>query len=283
MNKRTVACIAFIACALPLCAASQAQETPSPTQFSVGLKVWNASWSSYLPAAYGGVNAAGQPVLGQTFDSVEGDRRTNVLPQIGIRHDKFFMSASYGRFNSNFTVAGSPLPVAPGTSLITSRTDHFTRRESDLAIGYYVTPELVLTLGYKRAVEDRDTRLGVAPQSAPFLENKANALLLGASGSFPVQGALRLYTTAGYGPARLKTRFADPTIAGIDANGRYLIGEIGFSHPLPLAGGWLRGVSASFGYRTQTVKADSRNSIGNENRDLRDVRDGLVFSVTASL
>lgn len=274
--------IAVLSCALLICPVSQAQEATS-TQVSVGLKLWNAAWSSYLPGTYAGVDATGRPVLGETFDEVEGKRKTNFLPSLVLRHGRYFVSASYGRFTSDFSVPGTPLPGPGGVTLITSRLDHFKRRESDLTAGYFVTQELALTLGYKDATEDRDIRLGIAPQAAPLLNNKAHGLLLGAVGSFAVQGDLRLYTTAGYGPARFKIRFADPTIANFDANGRYLIGEAGFSYPLFKGDRWLQNVTALLGYRTQTVKTDSRGTVGSNSRTVRDVRDGLVFSVTATL
>lgn len=274
--------ITSLTCAWFTCAASHAQEA-APTQVSVGLKVWNAAWSSYLPATYAGVDATGRPAQGETFDQVEGKRKTNFLPSLVVRRGAYFVSASYGRFTSDFSVPGTALPAPGGGTLITSRTDHFKRRESDLTAGYFVTPELAVTLGYKDATETRDIRLGIAPQSTPLLRNKASGLLLGAVGSFAVQGDLRLYTTAGYGPARFKIRFADPALANFDANGRYLIGEAGLSYPLFKGERWLQNVTALLGYRTQTVKSDSRGAVSNNTRTVRDVRDGLVFSVTATL
>lgn len=281
--RTNLAVVASTLVALLAPAAGQAQESASANQVSVGFKLWNASWSSYLPAPIAGVDSKGQPVPGEIFDTAEGERRTNVLPVFSIRHDRWVLSGSYGRYTSNFHAVTSPVVVAPGTNLITTRTDHFVRREADITLGYYVTPELAVSLGYKDADESRDISLGVAPKFAPFLSNKASGVLVGAAGSFPIIGQLRLYTQGAYGPARLKTRFADPSLPNIDVNGQYLIGELGLSHPIFAGNNWLRGANLALGYRTQTVKADSRGTLNNGERKLRDVRDGLVLSLSATL
>jgi hypothetical protein len=264
------------------CPASQAQES-SPTQFSVGFKVWHASWQSYVPGVYSGMSPSGSPALGESYNLVEGSERTDVLPLLAIRHGNVFASASYGHFSSNFSVLISPVVTPGGTTLVTSRTDHFVRRESDISLGYLVTPEVGLTIGYKDATESRTTALGIAPQSSPLVNTKVGGLLLGAIGSFPVQGALRLYTQLGYGPARLRLRFVDPSIQSFDANGRYLIGEVGLSYPLFTNVKGISAATAAIGYRTQTVKTASRGTVYGEALNLRDVREGLVFSLNVTI
>lgn len=278
MHKTRTLSATALAAGLLLPAAGHAQETPPVPHFSVGAKVWNASWLSYMPATYTGANAAGQPALADVIDSVEGSRRTSVLPLLAVRYGKFIASASYGRFKSDFSLLSSPVATPAGT-VISTRSDHFARRESDVTLGYFVLPQVALTLGYKHAREVRDTSLGIAPQRRPFLNNEADGVLLGAVASFPIEGALSFYAQGAYGPARIKTRSADDSIAPIDAHGRYLIGEVGLSYPILLDRAGLRAVSAAIGYRTQTVKTASIGTIYAEDRDLRDVRDGLVLSL----
>jgi hypothetical protein len=261
--------------------ASQAQEAPPATQFSVGVKIWSASWMSYLPATYVGVGANNQPLVADVVNSVEGSRRTSALPLLAVRYGNYLASASYGRFSSDFSILNSPVATAGGT-VVSSRSDHFVRNESDLTLGYFVLPGVALTAGYKYATESRDTRLGTATQAAPLLESRVRSLLVGVVGSFPVHDALSAYVQAGYGPARVHTRTADNSIA-IDVNGRYLIGEIGLSYPFLIDKAGLRAATAAIGYRTQTMKTDSIGLIYRESRRLRDVRDGLVLSLTATL
>jgi hypothetical protein len=279
--KKTVT-VASFTLGLLACAPGQAQESPSTPQVSLGLKLWNASWLSYLPASYLAAGPNGQIVPADVINSVEGGRRTSALPQLAVRYGKLFASASYGRFTSDFAVLNSPVATPAGT-MVTSRTDHFVRRESDLTLGYWVLPEVAVTVGYKYATETRDVRTPSSAPSQPLLENRARGALAGVVGNFPVQGALAAYVQAGYGPARIRTRAADNSIEPINAHGSYLIGEVGLSYPLLVNRYGVRAVAAAIGYRTQTVKTESYGTIYHENRRLRDVRDGLVLSLNVAL
>lgn len=265
------------------CSATQAQTSPSTTQFTIGAKIWHAKWLSYIPASYGGISPNGRPAVGDTVNAVEAEAQTDVLPLLALRHGKFFASASYGRFSTDFNVLTSPLIVPGGQTLITSRTDHFKRRESDLNLGYSVTPEVGVVLGYKDATETRETTIGGAPQRTPLLTSKVKGVLVGAVGNFAVYDRLRFYVQAGYGPARFELRFADPALGTTKANGRYLIGELGLSYPVFSTMMGLGGATAAIGYRTQTVKTNSKAGVFQEERNLRDVRDGLVVSLNLSL
>jgi hypothetical protein len=263
------------------CAMAQAQTSSSTTHVSIGAKVWHADWLSYLPATYSGIDAGGRPALGDSVNAVEGGAKTDVLPQLAISHGRFFASASHGRFATDFAVRTSPLLLPTGQTLVSTRTDYLKRRESDVNLGYAVTPELSLALGYKDATETRDVSLGVAPQRTPLLNTRVRGFLLGAVGNFAVADKLRLYAQAGYGPARLKADFYDRG-ARLKTRGRYLIGEIGLSYPVFTTAQGMA-ATAALGYRTQTVKTDSYEGVFQEGRDLRDVRDGVVLSLTVAL
>lgn len=283
MRARKVLLAVTLVLGTVVCQASRAQTSPSTTQFTIGAKVWRASWLSYVPAQYSGIGANGAPAAGDSVNGIEGDVRTDVLPLLAVRHGKFFASASYGRFKSDFHVNTSPIITPAGQTLITSRTDHFNRRESDLTAGYSVTPEVGIVIGYKDAVETRDTTLGISPQPSRLGTTKVKGVLLGAVANFAVYDKLRLYGQAGYGPARFKLAFADPTVASPKSHGRYLIGEFGLSYPVFGGVRGLAGATAALGYRTQTVKTKSYSSIFQQDRDLRDVRDGLVLSLNLTL
>lgn len=258
--------------------AAQAQtSSPPTTQVTIGAKVWHAGWLSYVPASYVGVAPNGSPAIGDSVNAVEGDRRTSVMPQIAIRHGKYFASLSHGRFKSDFSVQTSPL-IVNGQNIITARTDHFKRRETDLNLAYFLTPELGIAVGYKDATEERDTTLSIAPRT-PLVQTKVRGFLIGAVGSFAVADKLRLYLQAGYGPARLKLYFADPAFSDSKADGHYTVGEIGLSYPLFTNPSGYGGATAALGYRTQTVKTDSYADTFQNSRELRDVRDGLVLSL----
>jgi len=271
--------IPFVLCSIGA-SAVQAQSSPT-TQFTIGAKVWDAAWLSYVPATYSGVSAAGQGVFADSLNAVEGERRTSVLPQLFVRHGAYFASASYGRFSSDFHVQASPLVLPTGQTLIGSRTDYLKRRESDINIGYMVTPEVGLAIGYKDATETRDLSFGGAPQRTALLSTRVRGLLLGAAGNFAVYQKLRMYAQAAYGPARFKADFYDRG-AILKTHGRYLIGELGLNYPVFMsASGTV--ATAAIGYRTQTVRTDSFDTVFLEKHELRDVRDGLVLSLSVTL
>lgn len=263
-----------------ICATGHAQTTPPATQFTVGVKIWHASWLSYLPATYSGSGDGGTPAIGDSVNAVEGKSHTDIMPLLSVRHDKLFASLSHGRFSSDFRVTSNPVILPTGQTQITWRNDHFIRRETDLNLGYFITPEVAIAIGYKDATETRDISLGIAPQATPLVRTTAKGFLLGAVGSFAVYEKLRFYAQAGYGPARLKLSFADPSFGtNLKTNGRYLIGEIGLSYPVFANSNGFGGATVSLGYRTQTIKTDSYADVFQQTRTLRDVRDGAVLSM----
>lgn len=265
---------------MAVCNTAQAQSNTPETQYTVGVKVWHASWLSYIPANYSGFSAGGAPTTGDIVNEIEGKAHTDFMPLISVRHKDLFVSLSYARFTSDFRVATSPVITPSGQNLITSRNDHFSRREGDLNVGYFLTPEVAIAIGYKNATENRDTSLGIAPQATPIVRTKARGFLLGVIGSFAVYDKLRFYAQAGYGPARLSLDFADPALGtNFKTHGRYLIGEIGLSYPVFANPSGSGGAALALGYRTQTIKTNSDAGIFRDAHALRDVRDGAVLSL----
>jgi hypothetical protein len=280
MRERKARLLIPLVLSTAVCANAQAQGNVPDTQFTIGMKAWHASWLSYIPATYTGVSAGGTPAIGDSVNESEGQSHTDFMPLISVRHKNFFVSLSHARFSSHFPVSTSPIVTPAGQTLITSRNDHFTRRESDLNVGYSITPEVAIAIGYKEAVENRDTSLGISPQAVPVVKTTARGLLLGAIGSFAVYDKLRFYTQAAYGPARLKLVFADPAFGtNFKTTGRYLIGEIGLSYPVFANPSGFGGAILSLGYRTQTVKTDSNVGLFRDARKLRDIRDGAILSL----
>lgn len=281
LERAAILAIPMVVGAL-LCPAAQAQSDAPKPRFTIGAKAWHAEWLSYMPSAYTGIHPDGSPAVGDSVNAVEGTTRTSILPQLGVSYGKFFASLNHGEFKSDFHVNTSPIVTPTGQNLITSRTDHFKRRESDVTLGYAVTPEIGIALGYKDATETRETSLGIAPGRTPLVRTTAKGLILGAVGSFAVHEKLRLYVQAGYGPARLKLKFSDPAMGTSKTDGSYIIGEIGLSYPVfSNANG--SGLNAALGYRTQTVKTDGYADAVQQSRDLRDVREGLVLALNFTL
>lgn len=262
---------------LPLALAQD--NAASQTQVSFGVKVWQSSWLSYLPGIYTGVTPAGTPGLADIVDAIEGSREIDVLPTIGVRYRDYLVSGSFARYSGDFQALHSSTVCPCGHNILTSRVDHISRKESDLALGYFVTPTIAVSLGYKYATEQRSTQLGISSSANPALTNRVRGILIGAAANFAIQGRWRFYGNFGYGPGKVRTEFADPGLGTINASGRYLISEIGINYSLPFANGFMKGTVAGLGYRSQSFRTKSQGPAYRDRRDFRDVKDGIVLSL----
>lgn len=262
--------------------AADSEEDAKP-QLSIGIKVWNSSWFTYLPGLYTGITPTGTPALADSIDAVEGDRKTSIFPVLAVRKGSIFLSASLAKYSTDLRSAHSSVIAPNGMNVITSRSDHLARKESDLTTGYFITPNIALTAGVKYATEVRDTTLGITGVSTPFLDNTVKGAIVGALANFPVQGNLRLYSQLGYGFAKVHTQFADHTLAPIDSNGRYMIGEIGLNYSLAVSDVFVKGANAGLGYRSQIATTHGSAPAYRDRRDFRDTKDGIVFSLSVAI
>lgn len=274
-----------ISCLFP--ALSVAQEDPNARlEFTLGLKAWNTSWQSYLPAVIVGTTPRGLPATSELINSVEGSTEVAALPTMTLRYARYFLSAGYGRYSSDFELSQSPVAINNGVNIFSSRRDHLKRREVDLNFGYFVLPGFALTVGYKGARENRVTSTGAAPGIAVgLLDGKFDAILLGALGSYEISPGFSGYGQFGYGIGRGKVTYG----AGTPAPGthfkndpRYLLTEVGVAYQLPITSRWIQRTSVALGYRSQTVKQKVPSLVGGEEREVRDVKDGIVLSLNAT-
>lgn len=262
------------------------EEMTKQLEFTIGLKAWNTSWQSYLPAVIVGATPSGQPAASELVNSVEGRTEVAALPTVTLRYERYFLSAGYARYSSNFDLVQSPIGVVNGQNIFASRTDHIRRREIDVNLGYFVLPGLALTVGYKGARENRDTRTAVAPDTTlNLLSGKFDGLLLGALGSYEIVPGFSGYGQLGYGIGRGRVTYGEGTLTpgnSFKNNPRYMVTEIGVAYQLPLTNRWIQRTSLALGYRSQTVKQKVPSLIGGEQREVRDVKDGIVLSLNGT-
>jgi hypothetical protein len=287
MNRRSL----FLKVALCIFSVSPvvsfAQEEPNKQlEFTVGLKAWNTSWQSYLPAIIVGTTPRGLPAASELINSVEGSTEVAALPTMTLRYARYFLSAGYAQYSANFDLSQSPVAVNNGENIFSSRRDHIRRREVDVNFGYFVLPGLALTVGYKGARENRDTRTGVVPDTAfGLLSGKFDAVLLGALGSYEIVPGFSGYGQFGYGIGRGKVTYGQASPAPGDQfrnNPRYILTEVGVAYQLPITSRWIQRTSVALGYRSQTVKQKVPSLVGGEEREVRDVKDGIVLSLNAT-
>lgn len=281
IRKIEVLLVVALGSMAPAAVAAEGADRPL---ISVGMKVWNAAWFSYLPGPYSAVTPAGVPVRADAIDAIEGTRKTTTLPALAVSYGKFALSASYAQYTTDLHAPHSSVIGPNGMNVQTSRTDHLVRKESDLGLAYSLSPNISVSAGYKYVTEARDTTLGITGGGAsPFFDATVRGLVLGAQANFPVKGNLRMYGQMGYGPATVSTSFADKMIVVPDNKGRYLISEIGLIYALSISDVFVKGAYVGLGYRSQTLKTDGVGPSYLDKRDYRDVRDGVILSLNVAI
>lgn len=197
------------------------------------------------------------------------------MPTIGVRYDNYVASMTYS----------VPTTYSPSSGYGRS----VERSEFDANIGYLVTPNLLMSLGYKHASVDR-----LLLTDEPNSKQNIKALVFGISGNAPVADNISLYSNLAYGLARQKSAFKDVT--GDDTlSASYVIGEFGVNVRLLEGGmgGKLKQLTGSLGYRVQTYTsknvplstytlADQTRPIAISHSDMRSSTSGLVMSVVGA-
>jgi hypothetical protein len=179
------------------------------------------------------------------------------LPQVGVRWRNFVASIS--------GMAETDYAHGEGAELKTC-----SRQEQDANLGYYVLPGLVATVGYKRFRQN-------FPGGDVY---DVRGPTLGLSATTHIAGALSTYGALGIG--RMKTSLPDKN------NADYHLTEVGLAYAVP-AGGLLRAVSITGGYRMQVITARNlllQHTMGGSTTthrmDGRDITQGFTLGVVAS-
>lgn len=108
------------------CAAEDSAE-PRNLSVTVGLKLWANEWSSWnFPGSSQSPTA----------------NATSINPSVTVKYNNFFVSGGFMP-KKTYDVPGS----------VTGATSQASRKESDLSVGYYVHPQVAVTLGYKQITQ----------------------------------------------------------------------------------------------------------------------------------
>lgn len=241
----------------------------------VGIRAWANSWDMPLgDTVFVVPNPLGPALwLQEVGANRVSSTQFSTIPFFGVRMGKLSATLTHS-LKTSYTVPD----IASGVK----------RSETDLALGYSIVPSVSVSAAYKyasidRTLTDRATALaGGNPNPATV-----RALLLGVSGTVPLDRDWGLYGTFAYGPART-------TIAAVgrDIRGDYRIAEFGFSRRLDVGGAVLKnGLTVTAGYRTQIVNLNDVPfrtydatvagfpEIANQNSKQTSTTQGLVFGL----
>jgi len=248
----------------PLCAAAE-------TSFTVGVKAWATTWSTwaldqkpYNSASY------------QTVASLESDTAIAVIPLVSVRSGKWFVSGSYmtkTKYELTAAEPAGPLQHAIGV-----------RSEVDANIGYSIVPGLAITAGYKELKQQFGSTF---KWSGPTV-GLALSAPLGSSG-------LGVYGTIGYGFLTLDLPSGTTDASGHSSRpANYELSEVGIVYAFNPSW-WPRSrITATLGYRAQTVTTRdyglSSSPLDNPaalseytQTDVRDHTQGFTLTLLATL
>lgn len=227
--------LSSLALAMP---AQQAFAADSDLRINVGVRAWVNSWGSWNPKN----DAAAQ---------YSSDNEVSITPLVQARYGDAFAIGSF-QGETKYTLNGASTPI------------HASRKESDIAVGYYVLPSLGVALGYKSMEQKFSDKY---TWSGPTLS---------VSGSAPLGSSnVLLYGSAGFG--LMKAKF--PGEETHDAN--YLLSEVGVGYSLLDKVPAVKNLALTAGIRSQVLTTKDA-SVGATKQDVKDVTSGLVLGIIGS-
>jgi hypothetical protein len=135
-------------------------------------------------------------------------------------------------------------------------------------IGWFVHPQVALTLGYKRVDQTYTTTVSspglVYPDPTPGT-TKNTGYTVGILGSAPIAGGFALYGNMAYGPMKSKFEGGDT-----EHKGSYQSSEFGFAYGFG-------GAALTFGYKVQVLDFDYEGPLPQR---LRDTTNGFVAGIS---
>jgi hypothetical protein len=257
-----------------------------------GLKVWANEWS--LPVELG----AGDKTYILEYES---DSAITPIPAFLATYRNFFIGGSY------LLETDYDFPKQQGKYwYINDRgetvDDYYnldisgSRTEWDLNIGYFLTPNIAVSLGYKNL--ERDLTLTTTFEDIPAIMKSiyplsVQAPIIGISTSAPVSDKFNLYGNLAYGwlSGDASYKYIDveeneTETNDLDVDGNYLFGELGFGYFIPLEQKFASAVTINVGYRFQRLdmKLSSKEDEGSwgHSGDQHDSTAGFILGVGAS-
>jgi hypothetical protein len=266
--------LALLAAAGPSVAEEQSTPIGKDVTLAIGIKFWLHSWQSANGSAWSTVNNYSEGTNVRTYVS---DANVAFIPSISLKIKDFFISTSY---------LGAPEYTFPeytdvfvssvsGTQTAYTKTHKTTatRSESDTNIGWYVTPNLALTLGYKIVTQEITDKMSCAPLVCGTVVDKPTykGPTIGFIGSVPVGEGFGLYGNLAFG--KLDMKYEGGTTS-YDTD--YISTELGIGYK-----GQGIPISFTLGYRFQSIeqKLPSYNIGGAGTPISPDVTKGLTIGM----
>jgi hypothetical protein len=252
-------------------ARAEEQSTPlgKDVTLAIGLKFWLNTWQS--------ANGSFGSQQGTNVQAYVSDPNVAFIPSISLKIKDFFISTSYlGAPDYTFPTYTDTIVLSSGGTSTAYTLQHETtakRTESDTNIGWYVSRNLALTIGYKvvtQEITDKQSGTGLTSQTVISKPTYAGPTI-GFIGSVPMGGGFGMYGNLALGKLDMKYEDGSTTY---DAD--YVSTEIGIGYKeksMPL--------SFTIGYRFQSIEQKLPTyQIGGSGTPVSpDVTKGLTFGL----
>lgn len=226
------------------------------TFMSIGAKAWINNWQTNLTGN-----------SGKSWTMLTAGPTIGVIPSVSLKHKKLLLSGSF-MMTPDYTFPTESFYNGAGT-LYTLKIKG-TRQESDLNVGYYVHPSVVLTMGYKGITE----KFTVVNSLSGTTTNKVylNGMTLGIAGSAPIGNGFSVY---GNGVGGWMAVTYTPASTYTDS-AMYEASEMGVAWKAPNAP-----LSASLGYKFQLIQTSisAKNSTTYQSLPRNEVTRGFMLGL----
>ena len=262
--------LALLVAAGPIVAEEQSTPLGKDVTLAIGLKLWMNTWQS--------ANGSFGSQQGSNVQSYISDGNVAFIPSISLKIKDFFISTSYmGAPEYTFAEYTDTIVLKSGPTYSVYTLDHkttATRTESDTNIGWFISKNLALTLGYKvvtQEITDKQSGAGLKAQTVISKPTYAGPTV-GFIGSVPVGQGVGLYGNLALGKLDMQYEGGSTTYKC-----DYVSTEIGMGFKpksVPL--------SFTIGYRFQSIeqKMPAYTLAGSAGTPISpDVTKGLTFGL----
>jgi len=223
---------------------------------SAGMKLWINTWQTNLTGN-----------SGKSWTQLTADPNVGYIPNLSLKYKKLLLATSFMATGDYKFPRESFIDAGPTTNALDITG---SRQEFDLNVGYYVVPQVVLTMGYKGVTE----KFHVVSSRTGASDNKVylNGVTFGVAGSAPIGNGFSVYGSGAGGPMFVTytpaSTYTDSAI--------YEASELGIAWHAPRAP-----LSATLGYKFQLIQTSisSSNSVNYSNLPRSEVTRGLMLGL----
>ncbi len=254
----------------------------------VGAKAWRNEWD--LPLEF----RADDKTFILEFES---DPEITYIPMLLARYGKIFMGGSYiFETDYNFPEQQYHMLWIDANDELQGNTRQLkvsgSRKEWDFNVGYFITPKLAVSLGYKELKREISLlNSWVYDQTyyqKSFYPLSAHAPIVGIAGAAPIADRLNLYGNLAYGWLTGSAYYKFVSNGEVEHNnfnldGNYTFVEVGLNYILPLKLKIASALSIHTGYRFQRLDMNFDDKDWGHSGDQHDATAGFVLGINAAL